>query len=82
MEPAPDEVSGREFFLPHRAVVRESAETTILRVVYDASGRAHDKAPSLNESLHTGPPLQNKLYSFLVRNRFNPVVVAGDLRRC
>ena len=81
VEPAPDEASGREFYLPHRAVVRESAETTKLRVVYDASARAHDKAPSLNECLHTGPPLQNKLWSVLVRNRFHPVVVAGDLRR-
>ena len=33
VERAPVEVSGREFFLPHRAVVRRNAETTKLRVV-------------------------------------------------
>lgn len=81
VERAPAEVTGREFYLPHRAVVRENAETTKLRVVYDASARAHDKAPSLNECLHAGPPLQNKLWSVLTRNRFHPVAVAGDLRR-
>ena len=79
VEPTPNEVLGREFYLPHRAVVRESTETTKLRVVYDASARAHDKAPLLNECLHTGPPLQNKLWSVVVCNRFHPVVVAGDL---
>ncbi|KAK3700050.1 hypothetical protein QZH41_004349 [Actinostola sp. cb2023] len=82
VERAPDEVTaGREFYLPHRAVVRENAETTKLRVVYNASARARDDAPSLNECLHAGPPLQNQLWSVLTRNRFHPVAVAGDLRR-
>ncbi|XP_068679106.1 uncharacterized protein [Montipora foliosa] len=80
VEPAPAEVTGREFYLPHRAVVRRSAETTKLRVVYDASARAQEKAPSLNECLHVGPPLHNKLWSVIVRNRFHPMAVAGDLR--
>ena len=48
VERAPAGVSGREFYLPLRAVVREGAETTKLRVVYDASARAHETAPSLN----------------------------------
>ena len=81
VERAPAEVTGREFFLPHRAVVRRNAETTKLRVVYDASARAQEKAPSLNDCLHAGPPVQNKLWSVVVRNRFHPVVVAGDIRR-
>ncbi|XP_068689907.1 uncharacterized protein [Montipora foliosa] len=38
-------------------------------------------APSLNDCLHAGPPLQNKLWSVLTRCRFHPVLVAGDLRR-
>ena len=80
VEQAPVEVTGREFFLPHRAVVRRNAETTKLRVVYDASARAQEKAPSLNNCLHAGPPLQNKLWSVVVGNRFHPVVVAGDIR--
>lgn len=81
VERAPVEVTGREFFLPHRAVVRRNVETTKLRVVYDASARGQEKAPSLNHCLHAGPPLQNKLWSVVVRKRFHPVVVAGDVRR-
>ena len=79
VEKAPEKVEGKEFYLPHRAVVREEAETTKLRIVYDASARAHSNAPSLNECLHAGPPLQNKLWSVLIRNRFH--AVAGDLRK-
>ena len=81
VERAPTEATGKEFYLPHRAVVRENAETTKLRVVYDASARAHSGAPSLNECLHTGPPLQNKLWGVLTRSRFHPVAVAGDIRK-
>ena len=80
VEKAPEKVEGKEFYLPHRAVVRE-AETTKLRIVYDAPTRAHSNAPSLNECLHAGPQLQNKLWSVLIRNRFHAVAVAGDLRK-
>ena len=53
--------TGREFYIPHKAVVRENAETTKMRIVYDASAKANDSAPSLNDCLEIGPPLQNKL---------------------
>ena len=70
----------REFYIPHKPVVRESAETTKLRVVYDASARVHSGAPSLNKYLNPGPPLENQLWSVLVRARFHPVVIAGDIK--
>ena len=70
-----------EFYIPHKAVVRDTAETTKLRVVYDASARAYSGAPSLNECLNPGPPLQNKIWSVLVRSRFHPVAVAGDIKQ-
>ena len=81
VERAPNTVEGREFYIPHKGVVRETAESTKLRVVYDASARAWNGAPSLNECLNTGPPLQNKLWSVLVRGRFNPVAVTGDIKK-
>ena len=71
----------REFYIPHKPVVCESAETTKLRVVYDASARAHYEAPSLNECLNPRLPLQNQLWSVLVRARFHPVVIAGDIKQ-
>ena len=74
-------VGGREFYIPHKPVVRATAESTKLRIVYDASARAFDGALSLNDCLHAGPPLQNKLWRVLVRGRFNPVVVSGDLQK-
>ena len=71
----------RDFYIPHKPVVGESAETTKLRVVYDASARAHSGTPSLNECLNPGPPLQNRLWSVLVRSRFHSVVIAGDIKQ-
>ena len=45
VEPAEEQFVGREFYIPHKPVIRESAESTKLRIVYDASARAYDKAP-------------------------------------
>lgn len=81
VERAAAEVTGREFYLPHRLIVGKNAETTKLRVVYYDSARAHGNALSLNDCPHAGPPLQNELRSVIARNLFHPVVVAGDLRR-
>ena len=74
-------VNGREFYIPHKPVVRATAESTKLRIVYGASARAFNSAPSFNDCLYTGPPLQYKLWSVLVRGRFNPVAITGDLQK-
>ncbi|XP_057302720.1 uncharacterized protein LOC130636888 [Hydractinia symbiolongicarpus] len=71
-------VSGKEFYLPHRPVVREQAETTKVRIVYDASGRPDDGSPSLNDSLETGLPLQNLLWNIIVRNKFKSVSLCRE----
>ena len=71
----------QEFYIPHKPVVRDTAETTKLRIVYDASAKAHEKAPSLNDCLEIGPPLQNQLWKVLVRGRFYAVAIAGDLKK-
>ena len=72
---------GKEFYIPHKAVIRENAATTKMRIVYDASARAKDTAPSLNGCLETGPPLQNQIWRVLVRGRFHAVAIAGDIRK-
>lgn len=81
VETASDQPCGVEFYIPHKPVVREAAESTKLRIVYDASARAYPEAPSLNECLNAGPPLQNRLWNVLVRLRFHPVAVTGDLKQ-
>ena len=72
---------GKECYIPHKPVIREKAESTKLRIVYDASARVQDNAPSLNECLSPGPPLQNQLWSVLVRGRFNPVALTADIKQ-
>ena len=61
--------------------MRESAESTKLRIVYDAWARTNENSPSLNECLNPGPPLQNQLWNVLVRARFHPVLITGDLKQ-
>ena len=75
------EFGGGEFYIPHKPVIREEAASTKVRVVYDASAKAHPNAVSLNDCLHPGPPLQNKLWNVLVRSRIHPVAVVGDLKK-
>ena len=64
----------KEFYIPHKCVIRKSAETTKMRIVYDASARATPNSPSLNDCLYSGPPLQNRLWDVLVQQRAYPVV--------
>ena len=72
---------GKEFYIPHKGVIRENAATTKMRIVYDASATAKDTARSLTECLETGPPLQNQIWRVLVRGRFHAVAIAGDIRK-
>ena len=69
VEEAPTKLENREFYIPHKEVVREGATSTKLRVVYDASARVIPDSPSLNDCLHPGPSLQNHLWEVLVRQR-------------
>ncbi|XP_066017923.1 uncharacterized protein [Pocillopora verrucosa] len=64
-----DEVvkDGREFYISHKVVVCKIAESTEIRIVYDASARVNASVPSLNECLEIGPSLQNQLWNVLVR---------------
>ena len=81
VEKAEMAATGMELYIPHKAVVRENAESTKLRIVYDASARGNDSAPSLNDCLEVGPPLQNQLWKVLVQGRFHAVALAGDIKK-
>ena len=81
VEEADMPASGKEFYIPHRAVVRENVELTKMRVVYDTSAKAHSSAPSLNDCLEVGSLLQDKLWKVLVQGRFHPVALAGDIHK-
>ena len=70
---------GKKFYPPHRPVIRESAKTAKIRIVYDASAKPNQDSVSLNECLETGPPLQNSLWDILIRSRFRPILIFYSL---
>ena len=61
--------------------MREGAESTKLRIVYDASAKPNSSSPSLNECLEVGPPLQNLIWDVAIRNRLRPVALTGDIKQ-
>ncbi|XP_028404087.1 uncharacterized protein LOC114526759 [Dendronephthya gigantea] len=82
VEIAPEKPEGsREHYIPHKPVVREQAESTKVRIVFDASAKADQKSPSLNDCLDIGPPLQRRILDILLRNRLKPILLAGDIKQ-
>ena len=81
IEEVNETVSERVFYLPHRPVIRESAEITEIRILYDASAKACQTSTSLNECLETGPLLQNRLWDIIIRSRFRPILLCGDIEK-
>ena len=80
MERVRDETQGEsEWYLPHKAVIREAAQSTKMLIVFDTSAKGNQGGPSMNDCLETGPPLQNVLWSVLVRNRLKPDALCGDI---
>ena len=81
VERAPEIAIKPEHYIPHKPVVREKAESTKVRIVYDASASNGQGVPSLNECLDIGPPLQKMIHDILLRIRVSPIVLAGDIRQ-
>ena len=68
-------------YVRHQAVIRKDAETTKLRIVYDALAKEGKSGTSLNDCLHTGPSLNPLLFEILVRFRENRVALIGDIEK-
>lgn len=75
------ETSEKVTYLPHQAVIRSEAETTKLRVVYDASAKERKSGMSLNNCLHVGPPLNPLLFDIMVRFRENNIAITADIEK-
>ena len=75
---SPD-TNGEIHYLPHRPVIRDDKITTKIRMVFDASNKAH--GPSLNECLHPGPSLTEPLLSVLLRFRSHKVAFISDIEK-
>ncbi|XP_037921190.1 uncharacterized protein LOC119658004 [Hermetia illucens] len=67
------------YFLPHHGVLRPSAESTKLRVVFDASCIS-SSGLSLNNCLSLGPKLQQDIFDILIRFRKYKYVLTADIR--
>ncbi|KAF2880220.1 hypothetical protein ILUMI_25956 [Ignelater luminosus] len=66
------------FYLPHHAIIRESSETTKLRVVFDGLCKL-EAGLSINEAQFTGPILQNDIFSIIARFRLHQYVFIADV---
>ena len=71
----------RIHYLPHQAVIRKDAETTKVRVVFDASAKERKNGVSLNQCLHVGPSLVPMLYDVLLKIREHEVALFGDIKQ-
>ena len=68
-------------YVPHQAVVRKDAATTKVRIVYDASAKAHKSAVALNDCLEAGPSLNPLLFDILLRFREQRVAIVADIEK-
>nr|XP_031836774.1 uncharacterized protein LOC116428801 [Nomia melanderi] len=68
------------FYLPHHAVIKESSETTKIRVVFDASAKT-STGIALNDALLNGSILQDTLYKILLRFRSHSYVLTADIEK-
>ena len=81
IETAPPNPTKKEFYIPHKGVAKQDKESTKLRIVYDALAKESNTQPSSHDCLNPGPTLQKLLWSILVRARFLPVLLTGDLQK-
>ena len=49
--------------------------------MFDASAKADEESPSLNDCLEKGPSLQDFILDILVKNRMQAVMLSGDLKQ-
>lgn len=81
MELVPKEmIDDISYYIPHHYVVKPQSTTTKLRVVFDASARPH-KSMSSNDSLLTGPKLQQNLVTILLNFRIHAVAFVTDIKQ-
>ncbi|XP_071576444.1 uncharacterized protein [Temnothorax nylanderi] len=71
---------GHIYYLPHHGVYKLDSTTTKLRVVFNASSRCPNGL-SINDTLLSGPKLQQDLFAILLRFRAEPVALTADVKQ-
>ena len=69
------------FCLPHKSAIRESTETTKLRIVYDASSKPAKNSAYVNDCVEKCSSFQNSGRDILVKSRFKPILLSGSIER-
>ena len=67
---------GKIWYLPHHPVINPNKEK--IRIVFDCA--AEYNGVSLNNRVHQGPDLTNKLVGVLTRFRLHPVAIMADIQ--
>lgn len=75
-----DDLDPPYYFLPHHCVLKPDSTTTKLRVVFDGSAKTTNNV-AINEILHTGPKVQEDLFSILLRFRLPRFVFTADIEK-
>ena len=76
----PNTHQGVIHYIPHFPVFKESS-TTAMRIVYDASAKISSTALSLNDCLHTGPNLIQRLQNMLLTFRSHKIAFTADVEK-
>ena len=71
----------RTFYMPHKPVVRETASTAKVKIVFDASAKPHPLGNSINRCMYTGPPLQPLLRDILIRARMSTHILMANIQK-
>ena len=66
-----------QWFLPHFPVVKNDRTTTKVRIVFDAAAKKDGR--SINDDMHSGPPLLNNLVGCILKFCKEPVAMVGDI---
>ena len=82
IERVPETATGnRIYYMPHKPVVRDSATTTKVRMVFDASARPDSSSSSINDCMYKGLAIQPHLWDILIRGRMSPYILLGDVQK-
>ena len=73
-------ISGPVFYMPHRPVVGDTAVTTKVRPVFDASAKSYNGI-SLNDCMEIGPCLLGNLTEILLRFRRWQFAITADIEK-
>lgn len=80
MRAVSDKTIANRYYIPHHGVLKESSSTTKLRAVFDAS-LSSSTGVSLNQTLMSGPKLQENIQDIILRFRTYQVVFTCDIRQ-